>query len=115
MRETETIKKNHEFRRLYARGQSKVSPYLAVYAKRRREGPRRLGITVSTKVGKAVVRNRVRRRLREAFRLNEDRFIEHADIIIVARVRAAGAAYAQLEKSLLTLAEELGLLKQNAV
>ena len=59
-----------------------------------------------------MIRNRVRRRLREAFRLHEECFLDHADIIIVARVRAAGATYAQLEKSLLTLAEELGLLKK---
>lgn len=111
MRETEMICKNHEFRRLYARGESRVSPWLALYAKKRSKGPRRLGITVSTKAGKAVTRNRVRRRLKEAFRLNEERFVPHADIIIVARVRAAGATWAQLEKSLLSLADELKLLQ----
>ncbi len=107
---TDTIKKNYEFRRLYNRGKSKVSPYLALYAIEKKKGPRRLGITVSTKVGCAVIRNRVRRRIREAFRLNEARFSDCADIIVVARVRAKDATYAQIEKSLLSLAEELGIL-----
>ncbi len=112
MVDTDTIKNNFYFRRLYSKGESKVSPYLAVYAMKRKYGNRRLGITVSTKVGCAVIRNRVRRRIREAFRLNESRFIESVDIIIVARVRASVATYAQLEKSLLTLADELGVLKK---
>lgn len=109
---TDTIKNNYDFRRLYSKGESKVSPYLAVYAMKRKYGIRRLGITVSTKVGCAVIRNRVRRRIREAFRLNEARFIEQVDIIVVARVRANSASFAQLEKSLLKLADELGVLKK---
>jgi len=112
MLKTEIIKKNHEFRRLYARGTSRISPLLAVYVRRKKNGPLRLGITVSTKVGKAVIRNRVRRRIREAFRLNELSFTDSADIIIVARVRAADASFAQIEKSLLNLADELGILKE---
>lgn len=109
---TDTIKNNYDFRRLYSKGESKVSPYLAVYAMKRKYGNRRLGITVSTKVGCAVIRNRVRRRIREAFRLNEAQFIEQVDIIVVARVRAGSASFAQLEKSLLKLADELGVLKK---
>lgn len=45
----------------------------------------RLGLTVSTKVGCAVVRNRVRRRLREIYRLNEDMLTSGVDIVVVAR------------------------------
>lgn len=110
---TDTIKKNYEFRRLYNRGKNKVSPYLAMYVIEKKQGPRRLGITVSTKVGCAVIRNRVRRLIREAFRLNESRFSENADIIVVARVRAKDATFVQIEKSLLSLAGELGILADN--
>lgn len=112
MQETESIKNNYEFKRLYQRGESKVSPLLALYTRGKKFGPKRLGITVSTKVGKAVVRNRVRRRIREAYRLHEHDFCNHADIIIVARVRAAQASFNEIEKSLLFLAGELGLLRE---
>ena len=110
---TVTIKKNYDFRRLYSRANSKISPFLVVYAMRRKSPGRRLGITVSTKVGCAVIRNRVRRRIKEAFRLNEELFSDQVDIIVVARVRARDASFAQLEKSLLTLAGELGILENN--
>ena len=71
MKRTMTVKENYEFRRIYAKGWSGVSPYLVVYVRPNRRGRNRLGVTVSTKLGHAVVRNRVRRRLREIFRLNQ--------------------------------------------
>lgn len=72
----------------------------------------RLGLTVGTKVGKAVVRNRTRRRIREAYRVNEGRFLQGYDIVVVARVRAAFSKYRDLERSLLQLSEKLGLLQK---
>ena len=112
MKRTVSLKLNREFRRLYAKGASAVSPWLAVYCRKNRLGYNRLGLTVGTKVGHAVVRNRVRRRIRESYRVNEDRFRQGYDLVVVARARAAGARYAQLERSLLQLAGKLDLLER---
>ena len=71
----------------------------------------RLGFTVSTKLGGAVQRNRMRRRLREAYRLNEDRFRPGIDLVIVARAKAATAPFPALQKELLKLAERVGALR----
>ena len=76
MKESVTIKNNHEFRRMYAKGKNAVTPGVVVYCRRNRLDHNRLGVTVSTKVGKAVVRNLVRRRLREIFRLNQDKLLD---------------------------------------
>ena len=83
-----TLKKNSDFRRLYAKGKSAVTPYLVVYTRPNRLGENRLGYTVSVKLGHAVVRNRVRRRLREIYRLNLNGMEPGYDVILVARVRA---------------------------
>lgn len=72
----------------------------------------RLGITVGVKVGKAVVRNRTRRRIREAYRIHEDRFLPGYDLVVVARVRAGHSRYWEVERSLLSLADKLGLLRK---
>ena len=93
MKRTMTVKENYEFRRIYAKGRSGVSPYLVVYVRPNRRGRNRLGVTVSTKLGHAVVRNRVRRRLREIFRLNQGGLAQGYDMILVARTRAVGAEY----------------------
>ena len=70
----------------------------------------RVGYTVSNKLGCAVVRNRVRRRLREIYRLNERRFRPGYDIVVVARGRSVSADYGSLERDFLRACAALGLL-----
>ena len=104
-----TLKKNSDFRRLYAKGKSAVTPYLVVYTRPNRLGENRLGYTVSVKLGHAVVRNRVRRRLREIYRLNAPQLKQGHDIVIVARSRAVGSEYRKLNAAFLRACESLGL------
>ena len=109
---TESLKMNYEFRRLYAKGKSAVTPYLVVYVRRTGRDHNRLGITVSNKIGKAVVRNRVRRRLREIYRLREDRLCRGLDLVIVARGRSPEATYAQLERAFEKACRHLELIAE---
>lgn len=107
-----TLKKNSDFRRLYAKGKSAVTPYMVVYCRRSRESENRLGYTVSAKLGHAVVRNRVRRRLREIYRLNAPQLKKGYDIVIVARSRCVGAEYAKMNRAFLDACKKLGLMKE---
>ena len=107
-----TLKKNYEFRRLYSKGRSAVTPYLVVYCLKTGRDGRRVGYTVSTKLGKAVTRNRIRRRLREIYRLNADRLCDGVDIVVVARSRCVGGEYAKMERAFLRVCAELKLLKE---
>lgn len=109
MKYTVSMKEKHLFRRLYAKGKSVVFPTIAVYAKPNHSQRSRLGFTVGTKVGKAVCRNRVRRRLREAYRIHEAEFAPGWDIVVVARVKAAYVSYQQLERELLRALERLDI------
>ena len=85
---------------------------MVVYCRRNREKVNRLGYTVSTKLGHAVVRNRVRRRLREIYRLNAPKLKQGYDIVIVARTRCVAADYAQIEKAFLKACEKLSLFAE---
>lgn len=109
MKSTLSIKQNHVFRRLYSKGKSAVSPCVAVYCRKNGREYNRLGITVGTKLGKAVVRNRARRRIREAYRLHEDQLVLGYDIVVVARVRCSFCRYGELERHLLRCLDRLGL------
>ena len=108
-----SIKLNSDFRRIYARGKSAVSPCVVVYCRRNRLGRNRTGYTVSKKLGGAVRRNRIRRRLREIVRLNQTRLCQGYDLIVVARTRALDAEYRRLEKDVLSCCERLHLLKKD--
>lgn len=105
-----SLKLNHIFQRLY-RTAGQANSHLVLYARPNRTGINRVGITTSKKLGKAVIRNRVRRRLREVYRLNEDRFCPGWDIVVVARSRCINASFDKLTQSYLSLAEKAGILK----
>ena len=110
MRFTTMLNKNHEFRRLYNKGKSAASQSVVVYCRRNRRLDNRLGITVSTKIGGAVQRNLIRRRLKEIYRLNEEKLSPGYDIVIVARVRSRFVGYRELEASVLAMFKRLNMV-----
>ena len=116
MEHTVSLKLNHVFRRLYGRGKSAVNPCLAVYCRKNNLGYSRLGLTVGVKLGKAVVRNRTKRRLRECVRPLLGR-MSGGLYVFVARPSAAEQTFAQLNRQvgqLLNRAGALAPLRQDA-
>ena len=111
MKRAVTLKENYEFRRLYQKGASAVGGGMVLYFRKNRLGHNRLGVTVSVKLGHAVVRNRARRRLREVFRLNSGRLRQGYDIILVARGRTLSASWKELNDTFLRLCRKLDLLE----
>lgn len=110
MKRSVTIKENYEFRRLYAKGKSAVTPSVVMYCRKNGRDHNRLGVTVSTKIGHAVVRNRARRRLRELFRLSQGTMLQGYDVLLVARGRTARIPHAYLKRDYERAARQLGLL-----
>ncbi len=109
---THSLKMNYGFRRVYNKGKSSVQPCLVVYCRKNGGSGNSLGVTVSAKLGHAVTRNRIRRRLREIYRLSESAMAVHGyDIVIVARGRAAEAEYSRLEREYLRACRELRLME----
>ena len=106
-----SLKLNHIFRRLYHTS-GQADGFLVLYARKNRSDCNRVGITVSKKLGKAHVRNRARRRIREVYRLNEEKFLPGWDIVVVARSKAVDAPFDKLTKSYLNLARKAGLLRE---
>ena len=105
-----SLKLNHIFRRLYSTS-GQANSIMVLYARKNRTGTNRVGITVSKKLGHAVVRNRVRRRLREVYRLNEAKFQPGWDIVVVARSRCISASFQDIVSAYLALAAKAGILR----
>ena len=109
MKFSSSLKKNHIFRRLYA-SKGVANSYFVLYARPNRTDHNYVGITVSKKLGHAVVRNRTRRRIREIYRLHEAAFLPGWDIVAVARTRAVDAEFQKLTSAFMALAKKAGLL-----
>lgn len=103
MKQSESLKKNSEFRIVYQSGKSYANRYLVMYVKENNKELNRLGVSVSKKVGNSVVRHRVSRLIKESYRQNEQLYKIGYDIVVVARVSAKGRSFGEIESALLHL------------
>ncbi len=106
------LRNRDDFRRVYREGRSFANSQFVVYWRWRPDpGPFRLGVSVSAKLGKAVVRNRMRRMVKEIVRLNADKLRDQLDLILIVRRPALGMSYWDMEKSVLHVLRKAGLTK----
>ena len=103
---TESLKKNFQFRYVYNRGKSIANRYLVMYVIKNNKMSNRLGISVSKKVGNSVVRHRITRLIRESYRLNESKFVDGLDIVVIARNSAKDRSYQEIESAFMNLAQK---------
>jgi ribonuclease P protein component len=103
------LRRRSEFLRVQDKGFKVTADCLLclVLPNGRADGLTRLGLTVSTKVGPSVVRNRIRRRLRELFRVKKDALPKGLDMVFIARSSAAEADFARLGKAYARAEKEL--------
>jgi ribonuclease P protein component len=97
------IRKRNDYSTVYQQGVRSNSEHLTVIARKNQAGINRLGLTVSKKVGNAVQRNRIKRLLREFFRLNKARFSIPQDIVIIAKKNASLLTYQDVCRELESL------------
>ncbi len=106
MKFSESLKKNRDFLTVYRRGTSKANKYLVMYVLENGLQKNRVGISASKKVGNSVVRHTLTRRVREAYRLQEESFRKGYDFVFVVRAAAAGCRQSDISYSVHRLADK---------
>lgn len=111
-----TLKKNKEFTFVYHRGKSCATRRMVLVYFKNKYGGLRSGFSVSKKVGGAVVRNKMRRRMKECMReiLKTHPDTSHASLVFVARETLGDASYAELSRDMRYLLKKAGLLTERS-
>ena len=112
MNYSESLKKNQDFQYLYKNGKSYANRYLVMYVLENQSDKNRIGISVSKKVGNSVIRHRIKRLIKESYRLHEDMFNSVLDIVVIARATAKDKNYEAIESALLHVADLHSILKR---
>lgn len=107
--EVNKIRKNVEFRAIYRRGKSFSNAVLVLYIYKNRKNINRIGISVSKKVGKSVTRNRIKRLIKESYRLNRNELNIGYDLVFIARNAANGRNYNEIDEAVKNLFKKAGL------
>ena len=107
---TDSLRKNSDFQAVYKSGKSYANKYLVIYTSKNGTDRNRLGISVSKKVGNSVVRHRIKRLVKESYRLHEQMFNSGLDIAVIARKGSDACDFASIESALLHLMKLNGTL-----
>ncbi len=110
----ETIKKNRQFKAVYEKKKSIADFNLVLYHTSSANNTTRFGISISSKVGNSVLRNKLKRQIKEILRINHDTISEGYDIIFVVRVRCKNADFKAIKESVYHLLRKANLLKKPA-
>lgn len=110
------IRATRDFERVFRQGKKKQGRLVCIHYLYNKEDRTRVGITVSKKVDKrAVVRNLIKRRLREIFRKNRQIFPCCHDIVLRALPACASAEYGELRDEVISLAADIGFKKTDNI
>ena len=109
---TDSLKNNRDFVNVYTSGKSYANKFLIIYTLKNNSDRNRLGISVSKKVGNSVIRHRLKRLIKESYRLHEKMFNSGLDIVVIARPGAATATFIEVERALMFLGNHLHIIRR---
>ena len=96
MRNIDSLKNTSQFREVYENGRSQANALLVLYVLATGGSSKKLGISVSKKIGNSVVRHRITRIIRESFLKLKDDIPEGYTLVVVARTKAAGKGFSEI-------------------
>lgn len=111
MNKVYSLKKNIEFKKVYSQGKNYWNRNLILYVKKNNYNYNRVGFTITKKIGNSVVRNKIRRRLKEVYRLNMQNMNLGYDLIFIPKKNTVDISYQELESAMLHILKISGIKK----
>lgn len=112
MNKSGRLRKKSEFRNVYNKGKVYTNALLVMYIVKNDTDNNRAGFSVSKKVGNSVTRNKVRRRIKECYRLNSMNIKKGYNIVFISRVRTKDVKYKDIEKAMISLFKKADILAE---
>ncbi|WP_353094607.1 ribonuclease P protein component [Tissierella praeacuta] len=104
------LRSNIEFRKVYSSGKNYWNRNLVLYMRKNSVGNTRVGYSITKKIGNSVVRNKIRRRMKEIYRLNFDKIKGNYDLIFIPKKNVVDISYKELESAMLHILKLAGML-----
>ena len=108
MKKRNIIQKKKEFTEIIEKCPYKKNEYYIIYYRENKEKHNRYGITVPKKTGKAIIRNKIKRRIKNIIDLNEKNMYKFYDYVIIIRKRIIELDYLSMQKNLISLISKIG-------
>ena len=112
MKKTVSLKSNRDFTRVYKKGKFSAGRYVVLYVLQNSLNINRIGITASKKTGKSVKRNRIKRLIRENYRLSEDRVKVGYDLVFVVRNTEVMPDFYKIKKEVNYLLRKFSIIEE---
>ncbi len=104
------LRSNMEFKKVYSGGKNYWNRNLVLYVKKNNIGNTRVGYSITKKIGNSVIRNKIRRRMKEIYRLNFKGIKSNYDLIFIPKRNVVNISYKELESAMLHILKLAGVL-----
>ena len=117
MKKIDTLKKNYEFKNVLNKGKFYRGKYVTIYINKNKEEKNKIGIAISKKIGKANKRNRLKRLIRESYRLQKDNLKKGYNIIFIWNKQAdiLNNTYKNVSEDIIKLFNKAGIINEENI